>query len=87
MWFFSVSGVTFSFPESDYFGPEPEEVITVRVRRNTRIANPVTLWIVPLNYTEFTDSGFVQPIDFPEVPPEPQPPLINYEPNRAKSKT
>ena len=85
MWFFSVSGVTFSFPQSENCGLEPDEVITVRVRRNARIANPVTLLIVPLNYTEFTDSGFIQPLDFPEVPPEPQ--GINYEPNRAKSKT
>ena len=57
-------------------------MITVRVRRNTRIANPVTLLVVPLNYAEYIDSGFVQPLDFPEVPPE-----NVFTPNRAKSKT
>ena len=57
-------------------------MITVRLRRNTRIANPVTLLIVPLNYIEYIDSGFVQPLDFPEVPPE-----NLFTSNRAKSKT
>ena len=58
----------------------------VVVRRRVRIANSVTVMVVPLNYTEYIDSGFVKPLDFPEVPPEPQPPRLNFKPDRAKSK-
>ena len=77
-----ILGVTFSFPELDYSGMEQSGMIEVVVRRNVRIANAVTMKVIPLNYTEYNVSGLEQPLDFPMV--EPEDPLI---PNRAKSKS
>ena len=57
-------------------------MVTVTVQRNVAIANPVTLRVVPLNYTEFIESSLNQPFDIPDVEPE-----NPFTPNRAKSKT
>ena len=50
------TAVDIKFTESDYRARESEGVIEVVVERGTRIARPVTVRIVPLNYSEFEES-------------------------------
>ncbi len=70
-------GVNFYFTESDYRGREDAGEILVAVERDAQIASPVTLRVVPLNYTQFFASGLPIPRDVPQ--------FDRLSPNQAKS--
>ena len=70
----------FRFSESDYSRGEQDLLIPITLIRTTRIATPVTMRIVPMNYTHFLQSGLPISPEFPEVSP-----FDPARPNRANS--
>ncbi len=68
--------VNFELEEDDYTGSERTGYVEVTVRKNLRLANPVTVELIPYTVEDATSQG--RPL--PGAVPEDDDP---YSPNRA----
>ena len=71
--------MSIKFTESDYSGREYIGQIEVSVERSPeiRLATPIVIQVIPVDYNTVNNTGFSFPNDFRQVPPfDPRAPVI-----------